>query len=564
MKLPDTRSWESMLDGIDEAVVRLGDKPLLLVPTDDGYERWTAIDVARRSRYAAWRLAAAGMHHGDRLLTLGPSGPALGTIYAAAWRANVVPVPLDQRYTADVIGRVAEKADATVLAVADEERAARGLVDESPLQLLSIEQLLADPDATFPPDWEEQMAAWPRPKRSDLYMIMYTSGTTGHPRGVMLRHQEQLAFGDLFQTLRVRLLLRAIRSNFRTIAVMPMTHIFGLGTWFAVLTFGGEVVYPKSVSPRALMELMRSYQPTSMSAAPQFLELLWRQLVRSVAARGASEAFEAKRARAKRLPYWARRRMFRRELALLGGQLKMLGSGAAFLPPDLQEAWESLGIPVTQGYGATEAGGIANTSRFRHPVGKVGKVSTLAKVELAEDGEVLVKGPAVTSGYWRDPEATRQSWDEQGRYHTGDIGRFDEKGNLVLLGRKRNMIVRADGLKVYPEDIEQALHAAGLGDTVVLETTPGRIEAVVLDPEREAAGATTVAGAESTPEARRAAIREKVDAALREANAQLTVHERVDAWKLWPEADFPRTHSAKIRRDRVHEWATEAAGSGAR
>ena len=103
----------------------------------------------------------------------------------------------------------------------------------------------------------------------------------------------------------------------------------------------------------------------------------------------------------------------------------------------MQAAWESIGIPVMQGYGATEAGGISTTSFFRHPLGKVGKPHRTQTVELASDGEILVSGPMVASGYWRNPKETREFWDEQGRYHTGDIGRIDEKGQLVIIGRKK-------------------------------------------------------------------------------------------------------------------------------
>ena len=208
---------------------------------------------------------------------------------------------------------------------------------------------------------------------------------------------------------------------------------------------------------------------------------------------------------------------------------------------------------MIQGYGATEAGGIATTNAFRHPRGKVGKPSRAQKVELAPDGEVLVSGPMVAAGYWRDPEATKIAFDAEGRYHTGDIGRLDEKGELVLIGRKKNVIVLSNGLKVYPEDIEASLHAAGLGDTVVLETVPGRIEAVILGPERENA---PTAGPMSAQEQQ--VLTARIDAAVRQANASLMADERVDGWRLWPEADFPRTHTMKIQRDPVREWVFAA------
>jgi long-chain acyl-CoA synthetase len=302
-------------------------------------------------------------------------------------------------------------------------------------------------------------------------------------------------------------------------------------------------------SPRGLLEAMRRNRPTYIGAAPRLLELLWSQLRREIAKHGDLAEFDARRVRAQRRPYWLRRRMFRAERALLGGNLRTIGAGAAALPPDLQQAWESIGIPVIQGYGSTEAGGIATNNAFRHPLGKVGKPSRAQRVELAPDGEVLVSGPMVAAGYWRDPEATTLAFDDQGRYHTGDIGRLDEKGELILIGRKKNVIVLSNGLKVYPEDIEASLHAAGLGDTVVLETTPGRIEAVVLGPDADAA--ESMGQIAHDPQL----LKARIDAAIHQANANLLADERVDGWRLWPEADFPRTHTMKIQRDPVREWA---------
>ena len=122
-----------------------------------------------------------------------------------------------------------------------------------------------------------------------------------------------------------------------------------------------------------------------------------------------------------------------------------------------------------------------------------------------------VRGSVPVTGVTRKPRRT--AWDEQGRYHTGDVGQLDKHGNLVLIGRKKNIIVLSNGLNVYPEDIEAALREQGLGDTVVVETQPGRIEAIILNPEPELSAA-------------------RIDALVRAANAKLTAHERIDGWRI--------------------------------
>jgi long-chain acyl-CoA synthetase len=178
-------------------------------------------------------------------------------------------------------------------------------------------------------------------------------------------------------------------------------------------------------------------------------------------------------------------------------------------------------------------------------------------VKLADDGEILVSGPTVFSGYWRDPVTTAASFTEDGWYRTGDIGRHDASGHLILMGRKKDIIVLPNGLNVYPEDVENALRTAGIRDAVVVEPSPGRIEAIVLAP-----GAPVLPRPDDKPDLTRAPeigdparLRAEIDAAVRAANSTLAVHQRVAGWRLWPDADFPRTHTFKVQRDRVRAWA---------
>jgi len=182
------------------------------------------------------------------------------------------------------------------------------------------------------------------------------------------------------------------------------------------------------------------------------------------------------------------------------------------------------------------------------------------ELKLAEGtNEILVTGPTLFQGYWRDPEATaavvRDGW-----YHTGDVGRFDEHGNLVLSGRTRNVIVLPNGLNVFPEDIENVLNDVGLAQAVVLETAPGRIEAVVLSPD--APPVVTPTAASPPPpanEAEMAVLRQRIDGLVKQANSRLGQAQRINDWRLWPEADFPRTHTLKIKRGDVHRWAAADA-----
>jgi long-chain acyl-CoA synthetase len=174
----------------------------------------------------------------------------------------------------------------------------------------------------------------------------------------------------------------------------------------------------------------------------------------------------------------------------------------------------------------------------------VGRVPEGIQMRLdPASGEIQFRGRTVFSGYWQAPELTAAAFTDDGWYRTGDIGHLDSEGRLILSGRIKDIIVLPNGFNVYPEDIENALRIAGLRDTVVVETRPGRIEAVVLeDPD-------------ATPEAFRA----RTDSAVRAANASLGPNQRIAGWRAWPAEDFPRTHTLKIKRDPVRHWAATDA-----
>jgi long-chain acyl-CoA synthetase len=252
-----------------------------------------------------------------------------------------------------------------------------------------------------------------------------------------------------------------------------------------------------------------------------------------------------------------RRLLFRQVHAQLGGAFRIFVSAGAFLPPALQQAWEDMGVIVLQGYGATETGTGSCTTLDDHGLGTVGRPPEGIEMRLAPDGEVQFRGPTLFKGYWDRPELTAASFTDDGWYMTGDVGHLDPQGRLVLSGRKRDMIVLPNGFNVYPEDLENALRIAGLRDSVVLETRPGRIEAILLAPSDSPIRAAGEA-LPFDPAAPPAALRAHLDAAVKSANAALGANQHISGWRLWPEMDFPRTHTLKVKRDAVRSWVRDA------
>jgi len=242
--------------------------------------------------------------------------------------------------------------------------------------------------------------------------------------------------------------------------------------------------------------------------------------------------------------------MFRSVHAQLGGGLRLFVSAGAFLPPALQLGWEDLGVIVLQGYGATETGTGSCTTLDDHGLGTVGRPPEGVQMRIADDGEVQFRGPTLFKGYWNDPAATAAAFTADGWYRSGDVGHLDAAGRLILSGRTRDMIVLPNGFNVYPEDIENALRVAGVRDSVAVETRPGRIEVVVLASAVATAGATAANDPSDV-----VAMRARIDAAVKAANATLGPNQRIQGWRLWPDEDFPRTHTFKIKRAPIRAWA---------
>ena len=553
-------SGRTLVDLLEGAAARYGERIALRLNREDGSQQaWSYHELDRRSRLAAWRLRSRGLQPGDRLLTWSPSCPELAAVYFGAMRAGLILVPLDLRMAPDAIGRIVARSGAHQLVIGtgrDAPDPAEADLDHLPM--VTTVDLCAEPGAGFPPDWEAAVGAWARPGREDTYLLVFTSGTTGTPKGVMLAHENTVAGIDGFHEI-------VPDIEYRTVSLLPLSHLFeqAIGLYL-LLDLGADILYARSMNPRILFEAFRGQRMTAMIVVPQVLDLFWATLEREVERQGRTALFRRLRTIARRLPMWARRLIFRSTVhARFGGALRLFVSAGAYLPPTLQQAWEDFGIVIMQGYGATETGSGAITTWRDHPAGSVGWPIPGLEMRIADDGEVQFRGPSVTAGYWEDPEATSAAFTEDGFYRTGDLGHLDEKGRLVLHGRKKDIIVLPNGLNVFPEDIENALRGAGIRDSVVIETEPGRIEAIVLapaTPERVPGGGTpaSAAGAFASG-ADLEKVRADVDAAVKAANVTLAAHARIAAWRFWPEGDFPRTLTFKVKRNQVRAWAAVAA-----
>jgi long-chain acyl-CoA synthetase len=545
---------ETLLDLLDEAVAHYAARPALGLWRDDGtVDRWTYADLERRSRVAAWRLRALGLEPGDRVLTWSPSTPELPAVYFGAIRARLILVPLDLRMSPEAIAGIVAKSGAKrlVLGVGRDAPDPRDANLER-FPTVTVDALTAEPDAAFPSDWEAQVAGWGRPTPEDVWELIFTSGTTGTPKGVMLAHDNVVASIESFYRIIPRL-------EHRLVSLLPLSHLLEQAVaLFYALSLGANILYVRSLNPRVIFEAMRAQRVTSMVVVPQALDLFWSAIEREVDRSGRRATFDRLRGIARHLPMAVRRLIFRSVHQRIGGGLRLFVSAGAFLPPAVQQGWEDLGVIVLQGYGATETGTGSCTTLEDHGLGTVGRPPEGIEMRIADDGEIQFRGRTLFKGYWDEPQKTAEAFTEDGWYRSGDIGHLDAAGRLVLSGRKKDIIVLPNGFNVYPEDIENALRVAGIRDSVVIETKPGRIEAIVLAPGTH--GIPRAGDALSfDPAAPPEELRSTIDAAVKDANGHLGPNQRIAGWRLWPEADFPRTHTLKVKRDRIRAWAAVEA-----
>ncbi|HET7700479.1 MAG TPA: AMP-binding protein, partial [Candidatus Limnocylindria bacterium] len=521
---------ETLNDIIEVSAARFGTKTALIIKPGFRTRAWSYRDLQDVVPRAARVLADGGIRPGDRVLFFGVNRPEYGIAILAALRAGAILVPLDVNSTAEFVAKIRERtrAAAALVTTQTKERAAT-----LGIPLYEMEQL---------PDLARGREPLPKPAvgPDDLAEVMFTSGTTGEPKGTMLTHRNllsnALAATEIFP----------IGPKQRLLSFIPLSHIFEQGPgFFCVLVAGASVVYPTSRQPAVVRRTFKERRVSMILITPAAVRSLFIAIERRAQADGKGPLFAKLRRIARRLPMSLRRILFISVHKNFGGRFRYIVSGGAALDPALGEAWRELGVEVLQGYGLSETSPALTFNRLgRNRFGSVGTPVPGVDVRIAEDGEVLARGPNVFTGYWENEEATRAALDGEW-FHTGDLGRFDEDGFLWLQGRKKDMIALADGQKVYPEDVENALAA----DPRIQElATPLRPTlAIVVGLERP--GETLHVHAVFV-EPRDPAV---VASIVRDANTRLSGSQQIRGWTVWPDETFPTTPTQKVKKREVIE-----------
>jgi long-chain acyl-CoA synthetase len=522
----------------DIASADAADADAAFLTYDDGYRTWTwtYADVGRRAHAFAERLRDARVASGDKVAIWSENRPEWIAAFWGALLEGVVIVPIDYRASADFLLRVAEIVEAKAILVGD-------VVDAEPLgtarPVWRLHEIFrSNPES--PIRTPQSPIADPKSRTPNTGAItadttaeiIFTSGATADPKGVVLTHRNILANivpieREVAKYLKYAWPFKPVRF----LNLLPLSHMFGQAmATFVPPMLGGLVLFTRSYAPEDVVRQIRTRRVSVLVCVPKILEVLREYVLRQIpdAAAPPPEGM-----------HWARRWWhYRRVHRLFGLKFWAVVVGAAPLDPEVEAFWGRLGFLVVQGYGLTETAPIVTLNHPFHAArGAVGKPIAGVEVKIADDGEILVRGDNVTRGYFNAPDETRAAFAD-GWFHTGDIGEFDRDGQLHIRGRKKEMIVTPEGLNVFPEDVERALNEQpGVRESAVVGAAlPGtnaeRVQAiVVLEP-----------GAD-------------LDDAVRRANASLADHQKIRGAVAWPEPALPRTEGTrKLKRRELRQW----------
>ena len=534
----------SQLDYLDD-FERWGHEPAYVFPRGYRRERWSYRQVTGVAYQFARELAARNIVKGDAVLLWSPNGAEWVAAFLGCARSGVLAVPVDDASSPDFARRISQQVR-TKLILCPRERASyfEGLPTLDPDDLRAAV-------ACHPADRFRPLPIQP----SDPLEIVFTSGTTAEPKGVVLTHANVAAnLAPIAAEIPKYLRYERFVHPLRFLNLLPLSHVFGqfLGIFIPPL-LGATVVFENTFNPTEVIATIHRERISVLVAVPRLVDSLKQKIERDLEERGRRESFAADYKRAASQHFLRRWWTFRHIRRLFGWKFLAIISGGAALERETEEFWHRLGYAVVQGYGLTETTSLISLNHpFHTSRGSIGKVLPGRELRLAEDGEILVRGSGVASGYWNGRELVPVAGDE-GWYGTGDLGALDEQGNLFFKGRKKEVIVTPAGMNIYPQDLEAALRLQpAVRDCVVVGLERGGNAepcAVLILSERNREPAE-----EGTKEA---AAKDVVD----RANDTLAEYQKMRQWFVWPEEDFPRTSTGKPRSNVIRD-AVAASLSG--
>lgn len=531
-------------------------------------------------RAIAWQLEQTGVAKGDRVALFGENHPSWAIAYLGILYRGAVCVPMDPHGETATLTRFFDNSEVKIAFVGAESL----LLYNDLIQQLgrSVRTVVWRGASAVPDGFDEHIEVenfddWvgsefqgeyaekePVAGNDDIALLIYTSGTTGTPKGVPLTHGNITAeLGGISDVL-------ALTDKEKILSLLPLFHAYLqiVNLWVAS-TYGCEVGYLKELSPSALMEAMKEFKPTILTTVPRLWYLFHKKIFDGVKSRPFIVRaifhilFSLNGLLRNLLSINLGRRFFGEVHKSFGGRLRLAVSAGSRFDEDVANDFHKLGFTILQGYGLTETSGAA-TATFENDnvVGSVGKPMRGAEVKLDRPdkngvGEVLIRGPIVFSGYYRNPEATRSAFTDDGWFRSGDLGRLDSAGHLYIVGRAKDVIVLPSGKNVHPEDVESHYLRSPLVEELAVIGVPDRLSKAGA----EKLVAVVVPNFEYLRHAKIANSREAIRHGLDNLGRGLPEYQRVHDYIIRTDP-LPRTATRKIKRFELMTLLENGNGSG--
>ena len=482
-------------------------------------ESWTYGEIAAAANRVARELESRGVSKGDSVLLWGEnSAQWIAAFFGCLLRGAII-VPIDHASAADFAIRVAQDVQANLVFKSRQQPPVPGAPS---IDLESLNETIQARDSS----------PYPAPvfTRQDTLEIIYTSGTTADPRGVVISHGNVLAnLSPIEHGIQEYIRYEKFVHPIRFLNLLPLSHVFGqmLGVFIPPLLTGTVVFLETSPKPADLATTIRRERVSVLVAVPRFMESLQREIERDYESAGRAGQFQKDFASSEGEHFLKRWWRFRRAHSRFGWKFWAFIAGGAALPEQTETFWNRLGYAVIQGYGMTETTSLISLNHpFRSSKGSIGKVFPGMEVRVDDNGEILVRGENVATAYRQHGEMKSIAEDD-GWFRTGDIAEKDAEGRLFFKGRSKNVIVTPAGMNIYPEDLEKSLRVQPeIRDCVVI--------GIAQDGNAEPCAVVLMNDAKQNPAA-----------AIERANQSLAEFQKIRRWFVWPGSDFPRTPTQK-------------------
>lgn len=534
---------------------------------DGSWQSMTYGELAARVRALSDYLIESGFRRGDKIAILSESRPEWAVALFASVRCGATLVPLDTKLTPVELLSILRDAEPRLLFAS---AALASLAEDLKAQLPKLENvfllnlLKGESEKIGFISIEQLQASKPQEgitrEIEETALIVYTSGTTGAPKGVMISFKnigyQIMNFAEVIQ----------LNERDMLLSMLPLNHLLELTCGLlGALYAGGRICYCSTLFPQEIAQIMREKRVTCMITVPLFLKMLKNSIEKEIDRAGglSKRLFRVMFSAARWIKApGLRKLMFYRIHRQLGGRLRAFISGGAPLDAEVEEFFNRLGIPIYLGYGLTETSPVISVNTPAHNrAGSVGRPLPGVRVRVVEngtrqgEGEILTAGPHVMRGYYKRTDLTREVIDEQGWFHTGDLGRVDEDGYLYITGRAKNLIVLASGKKVNPEEVEAVIAGSQLIKEVCVI---GRLSRDGLQRGSEEVCAVIVPSESLVRRAEKSsAIEDEIAEEINRLVANLAPFKRPSKLFIRFE-DLPKTSTRKVKRALVAEWLDSA------